>query len=75
MVAVGELMLDGSDDGEVIISIQCMGMGRAGHRMGAGLARGAGRVASVHQPSHVRHRAHGHVTWSGREDFTRTYLI
>ena len=44
MVAVGELMLDGSDDGEVLY-IQCMGMGRAGQRWARGLARGVGRVA------------------------------
>ena len=45
MVAVGELMLDGSDDGEVLY-IQCMGMGRAGQRMGAG-ARSRGRAGGL----------------------------
>ena len=40
-------MLDGSDDGEVIY-IQCMGMGRAGQRMGAGArAQGRAGLASV----------------------------
>ena len=45
MVAVGELMLDGSDDGEVIYIYNAWAWGGPGSAWARGLARGAGRVA------------------------------